>query len=240
MATSGSSNFSTTKALIIRDSLLLLGVIDSNQGPKAEDMADSGRMLDMLVKYLQTQVKIWPLYDIVLTLTPGTMSYDVDTGVLDSEEGGTALTEAKRFPRIIAARRRNATGDISVRVVDRDEYMGIPIKSTQAPVNIVYYDPQISNAKVYVWPTGQGTTDITLILTVQRTLEDFDAVDNTPDFPQEWYLFLVYKLASLLALSYNKQDKLTALTLMASDMLKTLRGFDNESTSIRFQPAKTR
>ena len=183
-------------------------------------------MLNMLSKFLQTQVEVWPTKDITVTLTPGTESYTVGSGNDIDED---------RFLQLRYARRQSSDGtETEIDVVSRREYMNLPTKSTQAPVNIVHYDAQLSPSRLYVWPTGDSSNN-TLIITVHRPLEDFDTASNTPDYPQEWYLLLVYQLAATIAPTYKGQTP-QSIMLQAGQLLKQLKSWDTEPNKIRISP----
>lgn len=225
MATSGSTDFSITAGDILKDAASLVISVDSTQGLVAEHKADLLRMLNMLIKSWQTKVELWPTIDVTVTLTPGTQSYTVGTA-------GVIVTP--RPLQLLQARRRASSIDTQINVVSRQEYMMQPNKATQAPVNIVYYDPQLTNGVLYVWPTGT-TTNNTIICTFKRPIEDFDSLANTPDFPQEWYLPLVYNLAVIIAPMFGFPAP-QEVVATAGMYLDELMAFDTEDTSIFLQP----
>lgn len=230
MTTSGSTDFSITRGNIINDALALVGIIDPDDTPGANQTQRAGRMLDMMVKNLQTKTDLWPTKDVTVTLTAGTQSYTVGSG---------ADVDTPRPLRLISARRQDSSGtEIDVDVVSRQEYMSLPTKSTQSPVNTVYYDPQLDNGVLYVWPTG-ATGNLTLICTFQRPLEDFDATANTPDFPQEWYLLLVYQLGVLAAPLFGVQPSQLVIA-MSQQLMTELEAWDEEPTSLFIQPGYMR
>lgn len=78
----------------------------------------------------------------------------------------------------------------------RMDYINITTKTQTGETNEWYYDPQINTGEFYVWPIQ---TDVSkhFVLWVQRTLEDFNAATDNPDFPQEWFLPLAFNLALL-------------------------------------------
>ncbi len=225
MTTSGSTDFSVTTADIVRDALLLLKAIDPNEAVPAQELADGKRMLNMLAKHLQTQAEVWPTKDITVTLDPGTPSYTVG----DGED-----IDTPRFLKLRSARRVDSDGtEVSIKVEARSGYMKLPNKTSEAPANIVYYDAQLSPATLYVWPTG-NTDNTTVIITVQRPLEDFDTSSNTPDFPQEWYLCLVYQLAVTIGPAYGTVPQ--NIMVQAGQLLRLLKVWDTEPNTIRISP----
>lgn len=228
MSTSGSTDFSITRTTILSDALSLVGVIDPDESPDAQQTQRAGRMLDMVVKFISTKTDLWPTKDVTVTLTAGTTSYTVGTGL---------TVDTPRPLRLISARRQDTSGtEIDVDVVSRAEYKRLPTKSTQGPVNMAYYDPQLANGVLHPWPTGT-TGNLTLICTFQRPLEDFDAGDNTPDFPQEWYLALVYLTGYYSAPLFSVEPGPT-VTREAQKLLAEAEAWDEEAVSVQFVPMR--
>lgn len=225
MTTSGSTDFNVTESSIIQDALLMIGEYDPEEAIDAADYMTARRMLNMLTKLLATEANLWVTTDVKHTLTPGTDSYSVGTG-LD--------INTPRPLRLIHARRTDSN-DIPIEVVSRDDYMSLPNKTTESACLQVYYDPQLSNGVLYCWPTGD-TSNTDLTLTFKRPLEDFDASGNNPDFPKEWALPLVTLLAERLAPQYLGKVP-QWLKLEAMTMLKVVREWDEEDVSIFMQPS---
>jgi hypothetical protein len=189
MATSGSYDFDVTALQIATDAMLLNNALDPFNTIESKDREICFRFLNMIVKNIQKDEDLWVTTDVTHTLTPGTESYTVGTG-LD--------IDTARPLKLKHCRRRDASGnEIAMDVVSRQEYMEQPTKSTQSQALSVYYDPQIANGVLYVWPTGTAT-DKTIILTFQRPIQDFDSNGNNPDLPDEWNIWLVYYLGALI------------------------------------------
>lgn len=227
MTTSGSSDFSTSRDNIIKDALLELKALRTGESPTTDETTDCARALNMMVKHWQIYTNLWPTKDVQHTLTPGTESYTVGTGL---------NVNTARPLRLLSCRREDSSGnEVEIDVVSREEYKSLPTKNTQQPANMVYYDPQLANGVLYVWPTGT-TGNILLNLTFQRPLEDFDATSDTPDFPQEWYLALVKNLAVVLYPQFKSSIDFAILKSEAANLLAELRGWDQEQVSVFFGP----
>jgi hypothetical protein len=180
----------------------------------------------MIVKNIQKDANLWVNEDVTHTLTPGTQSYTVGDG-LD--------IDTPRPLKLKHCRRQDTSGnEITVDVSSRQDYMEQPTKSTQGPVLMAYYDPKITNGVLHVWPTGSAG-NVTLIMTFQRPIQDFDANGNNPDLPDEWNIWLVYQLASLVSPIYSGEVR-ADLQAIASGLLGPLKNFDTEQVPISFQP----
>jgi len=226
MSTSGSYDFDVTAAQIIKDALFLNSAVDPWNTVSTEDSDICMRFLNMIVKNIQKDADLWVTTDVTHTITAGTQSYTVGTG-LD--------IDTARPLKLKHCRRRDSGGtEIPVDVVSRQDYMEQPTKSTQSPVLMTYYDPQIANGVLYVWPTG-SSGNLTLILTFQRPIQDFDEAGNNPDLPDEWNIWLVYVLATLISPIYSGSIRRDLLAI-SEGLLGPLKNFDTEQVAIQFQP----
>jgi len=227
MATSGSTDFNTTESSIIDDALLMLNAFDQEETIPAADYAKARRMLNMLKNMLATKANLWTTTDVDHTLTPGTESYTVGTGL---------NIDTARPLRLLHARRTDGSGNqIAMDVVSRQYYMDLTTKSTQSACLQVYYDPQLANGVLYCWPTGD-TNNTSITLTFQRPIEDFDATGNNPDLPPEWHLPLVTLLARRLAPSYLGSAP-QWLQVESEQMMQMVESWDEEEAPMSFQPA---
>ena len=147
-------------------------------------------------------------------------------------------SKANRPMRVLEAVANDSGFDIPIHIGSREEYFNQSDKGTDSRVNTVYYDPQVTAPKLYVWPQADDERDY-LKLYIQRTLEDFDASADVPDFPQEWYLPLAYNLAVLIAPKHGKSSSvLGGLAALARNEYERVKGFDTEATSIFLAPAR--
>lgn len=147
-------------------------------------------------------------------------------------------TKLLRPTRLLSARSR-ASGsnvDVPITIIERPDYFDQPNKTLGATVTMVYYDPQLVTGQLYVWSAASVETD-TIRFTFERPLEQFDALTNTADLPQEWLETLTYNLAYRLSPKYS--FPLNERALLRNDALamkEKLLGFDREYGSVNFQP----
>lgn len=174
---------------------------------------------------------------------PGSTSVITDTAlvVAASEDNWiyTFTNKAERPLKIIDVQRRDESTnpiDIPVNLLSRAAYYDLSNKTETGRVVDYYYDPQLTSGDFYPWLTPEDSAD-RLIITFRRTLEDFDAATDNPDFPQEWFDALTYNLAVRVAhkfavsLSIKRDLQKDAIIKLAE-----VEGFDNENASIFFQP----
>jgi hypothetical protein len=137
-------------------------------------------------------------------------------------------------------RRQTNSLDIPMVVSSRTEYWDLPNKTSDGSPTEYFYDPQLNNGMLYIWPTPAIGTDV-LIFGAQRPLEDFDSSSDNPDFPIEWSEALIYGLAKRLAGSYNVSDRIMRrVALEAKDSFDLASDFDRENTAVFFQPNERR
>lgn len=212
MATSGSTDFSVDRDDLIEGALRVCGVLDPEAGSASSTQLTTGaEALNMIVKSLASDgMPLWAIKKKTITLTASQASYTV-----------SALS-INRPLKIIAAYRTDTSGtdniDTPMEIITRDEYISRSSKaSTGVPLEL-WYDPQLTSAlaTLYVYPTPDSTTatNYTVSFYYQTPFEDFDASTDTPDFPQEWYNCIKWKLASELAFEYGVPgptiDRITA------------------------------
>ena len=147
-------------------------------------------------------------------------------------------TKAGRPMRVLEAVIHRDGTDTPVLVGSREEYFNQSTKTTDARVNTVYYDPQVTAPKLYVWPESDDERDY-LILNVQRTLDDLDAASNDVDYPQEWFMAMTYGLAVSLAPKYGKPGSMISmLSAIAEREYARVLAFDAENVSVFLGPAR--
>jgi hypothetical protein len=227
MATSGSTDFSLTRNEIIQESLELLGVVAAEETPAAADVETAARSLNMMIKSWQSKgISLWRQTEGSLGLTAGTASFTMGAG-------GDFTTS--RPLRISSARLSVGSIETPLQEVSRAEYFDLPNKTSSGRPSLFYYDPQLGLGKIYLWPTVAAGVTATLKFSFQRSVEDFDAAGDTPDFPQEHLEAISYNLAARLAPKFGTTigQEVAAIAISSLD---DLMGWDREPASVFFQP----
>jgi hypothetical protein len=201
MATSGSTDFSIDRDGLINGALRIIGVLDPEAGSAtATQITNGAETLNMIIKTMAADgMPLWAIKKKTITLVADQANYTV-TGL-----------SIPRPLKIVAAYRSDITGtdevDTPMEIITRDEYIQLGNKATNGPPILLYYDPQLTDAlaTVYVYPTPDSTvvTNYNIKMYYQSPFEDFDASTDTPDFPQEWYNTLKWKLAAELGFEYG-------------------------------------
>jgi hypothetical protein len=89
---------------------------------------------------------------------------------------------------------RDSGTESPLEILTRERYMLLASKTTTGKASQVYYDPQLDNGVLKVWPAADSVADY-LKLTARLPIQDLDAVANDFDFPVEWFLGLKWNLA---------------------------------------------
>ena len=129
----------------------------------------------------------------------------------------------------------SSTSDIPVTMVTTEEYLKLSNKSQEMYPLYLNYEPLLAGT-VKFWPRFSNGERV-VVIRYHRALEDFDATGDTPDFPQEWNLPLIYELAVALAPTYNVEvTKLSTLRKERDKWVSEVSENDYEEGSIYFQP----
>ena len=148
----------------------------------------------------------------------------------------TDISRPQRIDPDSAYWRSTALQDTPVAMISRTEYAQLANKSTRGKMVQAFYDPQLGNGVLSVWPTPDSATDV-LCFWYERLLEDFNTGADTPDFAIEWgealILGLAHRMSSTAGLTLAERQDLERRAGLA---LATAEGYDKENTSTFFQP----
>lgn len=186
-------------------------------------------------------------WDIIVSVDSLTQ-VTITTGLAAAASSGAVVysytSKIGRPLKILESRHRGASAlvggdgtDIPLDMLSRTDYQFLSVKNAQGVTTQAYYDPQLSLGILNVWPVP-GSAKETIRMTIQRTLEDMDAINDTFDFPQEWFRALKYNLAVDIGPEYDVPlDKLAWMGAKAQQYLDEAKGFDTESASFKPQPS---
>ena len=219
MATSGSIDFTLTAGDVIDSALRKLRVLDAVETAEAVNTDDAMRELNLLLKTWQKHEFLWVLTEGSQTLAASTASY----------------TLSPVPHRVVSARYDDQDTEIPMRLMTREEYFDLPLKTSSGIPTNCYIDYQRAAATMYVWPLLATFTDETVEYTYQRRIEDIDALTNNIDIRQEHLQLLIYNLAMHLIPDYGRArtEEAQLVTAMATKLLEDALDEDRED-EIRF------
>ena len=228
MATSGTYTFAVSANDLVAAAFRGMQIYGANDaGPTTNDTTVAMQALNIITKAMAMKgLPLWCVQELPIPMLAGVATY--------------ALSQ--RALRITYAYLRNASGtDVEVAVYSRYDYDQLGQKSSTGVVNQLFYDyqiastgapPGIGSITVYDVPADSTTT---LYLVIQRSLQDFAAVGNNPDFPQEAYLMLKWALMAELCLEYEvSKDKRDEINMKALLYQNEFFGSAQEQVSVTF------
>ena len=230
MAISGSTDFDVTRTQIIDSALRVLGVLRA--GDTVENDAnmetDCAQALNMMLKAWQNLgMQLWTKKQEVIAWESGTR-----TKSIKSPGGDVNIAQPLRI--IDAQRRSSSNIDTSMILMTRQEYDNQSSKFSNGTPVQYYYDPQLTQGNLYVWPVPSSNTNIVIVY--QDQYDDMDSNTDTLEFPNRWLEAAKWNLAIRLAPEYGRQlDPVVAQMAVVSLESAQMEGY--EEGSIRFRPS---
>jgi hypothetical protein len=233
--TSGTSTYQITRDALITAAIGKLGVLAQGQTPTTEDLSKGAMNLNFLVAQLRAKgIPLWARKEYTMTLTT-TSSYLI----------GNGQTVNTPYPlKMLDAYVENIAGNntrIPIDIIAKSEYNILPRNSSSSQPVKLAYQPFNNYGEISIWPTPDSNvaTNYRITMTYQRPFEYFISSTDTMDFPEQYYLPIVYKLAVLLAPEWGipLEDR-RLLIQEAENYLKEIEDFGEEDGSIFFSPRK--
>ena len=147
MATSGNSNYTTTRDDIIKRALRLIGAVAQGETPTTDQVTEASIALNGLVKAWQADgMPLWAIKTYGMTLTADVNSYPMGIGL--------AVNIAKPLKVMQAWLRDNTSNvDIPMRIITSQEYFMLGNKETSGMPIQIYYEPLRDDGILHVFPT---------------------------------------------------------------------------------------
>jgi len=220
----------------------MVGAYHTADIPRPEQVSDACETLDMMLKSWQTDGLLWLKQFIYVALAASKGSYVIGAGSTDTVTTDAAGTVPylQRPTRIYAPTRREiSTGyEVPLRQISRSEWSEIVNKTSSGPPVQVYYDPQISSGKLYVWPVPTGAT-YQVACSVDRIIEDAGTDENTLDVPPEWIETVKFNLALRIGLEYGlPSGDMDRLERNATAMAAKMFSSNTDNSPVFFAPGR--
>lgn len=177
--------------------------------------------------------------------TPAALDVVLDDALTDDVADAATVvyytTKINRPLRIKNPRYKNSSGyERPVDIWSRTEYQGVANKTTATSdgPTAVYYDPQLTDGKLYAWPVNSNV-DGEILFDCQMPMEVMSARTDEPLFANEWQNTIALNLAALLGMEYPLEvpkQHLAWVKTEALDAFGKLKRFDEEVTSLYFGP----
>lgn len=242
-------NFFPTAGEIILSALELLRVNDMENAltPTSAQYTRAIQALNFMLTGWQNQgLQLWSKKSTTLTLVQSKSSY-----TFGSFAGADInLPKALRLYNVMLRETTSSTSitDTPIEILPEKDYQRLSNKFVDGRPTSCWYDPRYELGAnfgastlgiIYIYqPAAAQFAGQQLVISYQRPWNDFNAITDLIDFPQEWLEAVKYNLAVRLApvygqpmLEYDRMKKL------ADDILLEAQGGDKEDTSIYIQPA---
>ena len=218
MATSGTRTFGLDVATAIEEAYELAGL----EARTSYDSVTARRSMNvMFADWSNRGIQMWEIVKVELSLTKGTNEYTINSFDIDILDAYIQRTVS------------NTVTDLVVDRIDRNEYISIPNKSTQArPTQ--YWLERLKSPVIHLYPTPENSTD-KLIYYVWRTIEDSAAHVNDVDIPTRFAACLVSGLAYYLCLKKNIQ-KVPLLKQQYEEDLARAIAYDEDRSPLKIVP----
>lgn len=221
-----------TPTRIIKMAMADARKLGEGQEPTSDQYADNLARLCDLINHFQTKgIKLWTQLDQSVTLTAGTATYTF------GPSGSTVMTKPLRV--IDAYYQDSSAVRRPLIAISRDELNRLSQLTIQGAVNQYYVDKQQSQLSVTLWQTPDTTAATgTVHLVLQQQITNPTQINDSLNFPQEWFLALRWMLADELA-SGMPQEVQARCKANATQYRDDLENWDIEDASVRFQADTT-
>lgn len=139
--------------------------------------------------------------------------------------------------RVLTAYREDVDGNSAeVTLIGRENYEQLSLKTSDGDPTQAHFDPQMTDAKLWVWPTDNSTTTDQLILVTEHYPDDFTAASDNPQFPAEWSNALIWLLAADIASEYGVGylERRELERVAQTKKMTVLNTIDRENASVTF------
>jgi len=233
MSTSGNTIYQVSRDVIITAAIRKLGVLAEGQSPSTANINDGATALNMLVaKFRTVGMPIWARKTYSFSPTANNAIYQI----------GIGKTLNTAYPlHVLQAYRRDGTDStkVDMQIVPNFNYNLYPSNSGGFPIQMTY-QPFVNYGEISLWPVPDSSaTSSTITVIYQAPFQYFDNATDTMDFPEEWYMAIVYNLAVALAPEWGIPLADRNLLLKEAQLyLEEAKSFGQEDGSWYFQPTR--
>ena len=164
----------------------------------------------------------------------------IATGLASAAASGNRVfwytTKARRPLEILTAVLRDtSTKDTPIYPMSLETAEGIYDKTADGTPQFYLYEPFLTNGKITFDIEPDDVTKVVRIVFL-GAIEDFDALTDTPDYPQVWFRPLKFQLGIDLWPEYKEGDPPASLYKARNEALSIAQNENPETTDIYFQP----
>ena len=221
MATSGTRTFSLDVATAIEEAYELAGL----EARTSYDAVTARRSLNiMFADWSNRGIQMWEVVKVEQALTKGDETYSLNSSDIDILDAYIQKTVG------------NTVTDFSLSRIDRNEYVNIPVKATEARPTQFWLERLITPV-IHLYPAPENSTDKLIYYSWQR-IQDATASLNDLDIPNRFMPCLVSGLAYYLCLKKNTQ-KISIIQPLYEQNLENAIKYDEDRSSIHLVPNRS-
>lgn len=212
----------TTALDLICDAAENLGIIDPLEALSSNEIAGGLRRLnEMLESWSTESLSVYQILNENFATVAGTASYTIGSG---------ATWSTTRPLRIESAFLRYSSVDYPLRVLSREDYDRITLKTTQFMPESLYFEPAVANAVIYLY--GVPDAVYTVYLNSLKQLQSFAAVTTAVVLPPGYIRAIKANFAVELAPAFNRQPS-QAVIALAAKSLANLKRLNSRTPKLR-------
>jgi hypothetical protein len=219
MTTSGTYDFGQSEQIdIITEAFERIGRNASTLS--ANDIDSARRSINYLFSdWSNNGPNLWAVDLQSITLTPGTLYYDLEPRTVSILQVYTRTTSG------------GINTDLMMSPMSRAEYDAIPNKAQLGQRPFQYYFQRTITPRLYIWQAPQ-TAGVTLFYHRMKIQEDAGAFTDSMDAPNRWMEAIASGLAAKLAVKFQP-DRLEFLQGMADVAYNRAAAEDRERVPLR-------
>lgn len=222
------ASFSTPNR-IITYAMQDAGLLQEGDTPNSEQFAQYTNRLNDVINYLGTQgLKLWTQEDLSVTLVSGTATYSLGPA------GSIITTKPLRVPQGYYLDVNNIRRPIYP--LSWNEWLTLSQVIQTGAITQFFVNKQRADLEVSFWLVPDDTAATgTAHLLIQQQITNFTGVNDTMDFPQEWFMALRWCLADDICTG-QPQAIMDRCEKRAFAYRTALENWDVEDAATMFQP----
>lgn len=186
---------STTAHDLVRGAMRLIGAVDPGEEMTAAEASDGLEILNELLESLSIEsLAVYQLLQENFNLVAGTASYTIGSG---------ATFNTTRPLDVLSGFIRSSSTDYPLRIVTREEYDRISVKTLEFMPELLYYQPSVANGTIYLY--GVPAAADVLYINSHKQLQSFTTLTTSIVLPPGYKRMLRFNLAPEIASEYGRK-----------------------------------
>ena len=219
MALSGSTNFEPNVTEFVEEAYERCG-LELRTG---YDLKTAKRSINiMLAEWANRGLNQWTIEQGTQTVTEGTVSYNLDTNVIDI------------LDMVVRRTTNSVDTDTNITRISRSEYINIPTKSQKGRPTQFFLD-KLTTPAIKIWPAPENSTDILVFNKIVR-MDDADKATNTMDMPFRFFPCFAAGLAYYISLK-RAPERTAQLKALYEEEFRRAADQDEDRASFNIKPS---